>query len=128
MPTDKARRKVLIAATGSVATVKLPLLVDQVVALGHQVKVVLSQTACHFCSKQELLSGRGSIQGQGDSTAAVAVHLEEDEWKAWSKVGDPVLHIDLTKWADILIIAPLSANTMAKIVNGMCDTLLTSLV
>ena len=39
-----------------------------------------------------------------------------------------MLHIDLTKWADILIIAPLSANTMAKIVNGMCDTLLTSLV
>jgi phosphopantothenoylcysteine decarboxylase len=129
MPKDKARRKVLIAATGSVATVKLPLLVDQVVALGHQVKVVLSQTACHFCSKQELLSGRGgSIQGQGETAAAVTVHLEEDEWKAWSRVGDPVLHIDLTKWADILIIAPLSANTMAKIVNGMCDTLLTSLV
>ena len=79
MPTDKARRKVLIAATGSVATVKLPLLVDQVVALGHQVKVVLSQTACHFCSKQELLSGRGGSiqgQGQGETAAAVTVHLE----------------------------------------------------
>jgi len=130
MPRESARekKKVLIAATGSVATVKLPLLVDQVVALGHEVKVILSQTARHFCTKEELLSRRDSSQGQGTTAAAVTVHLEEDEWKTWSKLGDPVLHIDLTKWADILLIAPLSANTMAKIVNGMCDTLLTSVV
>lgn len=37
------------------------------------------------------------------------------EWRAWSKRGDPVLHIDLGKWADILLIAPLSANSLAKI-------------
>jgi phosphopantothenoylcysteine decarboxylase len=36
-----------------------------------------------------------------------------------------VLHIELRKWADALVIAPLSANTLAKIVSGICDNLLT---
>lgn len=37
-----------------------------------------------------------------------------------------MLHIELRKWADCFLIAPLSANTMAKIVNGLCDNLLTN--
>ena len=43
-----------------------------------------------------------------------------------SQRGDPVLHIELRKWADICLIAPLSANTLAKIANGLADNLLTS--
>lgn len=43
----------------------------------------------------------------------------------WKNRGDPVLHIQLRKWADYLLIAPLSANTLAKISNGICDNLLT---
>ena len=39
-----------------------------------------------------------------------------------------MLHIELRKWADLLIIAPLSANTLAKIVHGMCNNCLTSVV
>lgn len=39
-----------------------------------------------------------------------------------------VLHIELRKWADVLLIAPLSANTLAKIAGGLCDNLLTSVV
>ena len=38
-----------------------------------------------------------------------------------------MLHIELRKWADLMIIAPLDANTMAKLVNGICDNLLVSL-
>ena len=45
----------------------------------------------------------------------------------WTK-GDPVLHIELRKWADVMVIAPLSANTLAKAANGMCDNLLTSVI
>ena len=37
-----------------------------------------------------------------------------------------MLHIELRKWADLMIIAPLDANTMAKLVNGICDNLLVS--
>lgn len=51
--------------------------------------------------------------------------VDEDEQLRWTKRGDPVLHIELRKWADALIIAPLSANTLAKIANGLCDNLVT---
>lgn len=40
---------------------------------------------------------------------------DEDEWTAWSKRGDPVLHIELSKWADVFILAPLDANTLGKL-------------
>lgn len=55
----------------------------------------------------------------------IEVFTDENEWSTWQKRGDPVLHIELRKWADMILIAPLSANTMAKIVNGICDNLLT---
>ena len=42
--------------------------------------------------------------------------------------GDPVLHIELRKWADVLLIAPLDANTLAKLAHGLCDNLLTCIV
>lgn len=50
--------------------------------------------------------------------------LDQDEWK-WAERGDPVLHIELRDWADVFLIAPLSANSMAKLANGICDNLLT---
>ena len=40
-------------------------------------------------------------------------------------MGDPVLHIELRNWADIIVVAPLSAHTLAKIATGMCDDPLT---
>jgi phosphopantothenoylcysteine decarboxylase len=47
------------------------------------------------------------------------------EQKMWKKRGDPILHIELRNWAQCLVIAPLSANTLAKVSNGLCDNLLT---
>lgn len=43
------------------------------------------------------------------------------------KIGDPILHIELRRWADIVLVAPCSANTIAKIANGLCDNLVVSL-
>jgi phosphopantothenoylcysteine decarboxylase len=43
------------------------------------------------------------------------------EWEGWDHLGDSVLHIDLRDWADILIVSPLSAHTLAKIAHGLCD-------
>lgn len=43
-------------------------------------------------------------------------------------MGDEVLHIELTRWADCLVVAPLSANYLAKVANGLCDDLLTSII
>ena len=42
----------------------------------------------------------------------------------WHELSDPILHIELRRWAHLLLIAPTSANTLAKIANGLCDNLL----
>lgn len=47
--------------------------------------------------------------------AGIQVYRDQDEWHAWQKRGDAVLHIDLAKWADVMLIAPLDANSLAKI-------------
>lgn len=57
-----------------------------------------------------------------------AVSQDEAEWREWRAVGDPVLHIELRRWADVLVLAPLSANTLAKVAHGLCDNLLTCVV
>jgi len=46
------------------------------------------------------------------------------EWRAWGGRGDPVLHVLLKDWADLLLLAPASANTMAKLATGACPDLL----
>src|SRR5262249_4446067 len=58
------------------------------------------------------------------------VILDEDEWPGrkegqLAQRGDSVLHIELRKWADLLVIAPLDANTLAKLANGLADNCLT---
>ena len=66
----------------------------------------------------------------------IQTYSDSDEWPREGQVGviseyhrqDPVIHIELRKWADCLLIAPISANTLAKIFNGICDNLLTSVV
>lgn len=44
----------------------------------------------------------------------------------WKGRSDPVLHIELRRWADLMVVAPLDANTLAKVANGICDNLLVS--
>ena len=52
----------------------------------------------------------------------------EEEWDTYKSLRDSVLHIDLRNWADVCLIAPLSAHTLAKIANGLCDDLLTCIL
>jgi len=52
----------------------------------------------------------------------------QDEWKLWNKMEDPVLHILLREWADIAVIAPLSAHSLAKLSNGLCDDTLSCVI
>ena len=52
------------------------------------------------------------------------VYDDAEEWNTY-QCSKKVLHIDLSKWADVFVIAPLSANTLAKLANGICDNLLT---
>jgi phosphopantothenoylcysteine decarboxylase len=52
----------------------------------------------------------------------------DDEWRLWNRMGDPVLHVELRDWADALVIAPLSAHSLAKLAHGLCDDTLSCVV
>ncbi|XP_062535847.1 phosphopantothenoylcysteine decarboxylase-like, partial [Armigeres subalbatus] len=53
----------------------------------------------------------------------VPIQRDADEWSSWGGRGDPVLQIELGKWADLMLVAPQDANTLAKMVYGSCDNL-----
>ncbi|KAI8854184.1 putative phosphopantothenoylcysteine decarboxylase [Chytridium lagenaria] len=107
--------KILVGATGSVASVKIPSLLETLKTSFEpppELKLVATSHAFHFFNREKVPTG-------------VEILTDEDEWKTWTKMGDPVLHIDLRNWADIIIIAPLDANSLAKVAGGLCDNLLT---
>jgi hypothetical protein len=107
---------ILLGITGSVAatlTVKLALALQQI----GDVKIVFTKWGDWFITPED----RSQLQ-----EANIPYYRDEDEWSQNWKKDDPVLHIELRKWASCLVIAPLSANTLAKMANGLCDNLLTS--
>ncbi|KAL6931729.1 hypothetical protein ACO0R3_003195 [Hanseniaspora guilliermondii] len=63
-----------------------------------------------------------------DLQSHVKVWKDSDEWDVWQTRTDPVLHIELRRWADILVVAPMTANTLSKIALGLCDNLLTNVI
>mmetsp|Transcript_40745 Transcript_40745/g.95857 ORF Transcript_40745/g.95857 Transcript_40745/m.95857 type:complete len:352 (-) Transcript_40745:85-1140(-) len=113
---DKARPKVLLGLTGSVASIKALELVENLARFAN-VRVLTTQKGAHFFDKDAI-----------ERTTGVQVFTDEDEWALWNGRGDPVQHIDLRRWADVLVVAPLSANTLAKLAQGLCDNLLTCTV
>ena len=119
---DDDKIHILIGATGSVATIKIPMIIDKLFKIYGTDKVsiqlVVTRSAEHF------------LRGLKISTE-VKIWREQEEWSSpvnKIKPGDPILHVELRKWADIFLIAPLSANTLAKIANGLADNLLTTIV
>ncbi|KAG6890252.1 hypothetical protein C0992_002661 [Termitomyces sp. T32_za158] len=108
---------VLLITTGSVASIKAPLIVKALLAYRNvKVEVVATKPSLAFYSKSDI-GGAGS-----------RVWTDEDEWTEDFKIGDPILHIELRRWADIVLVAPCSANTLSKIAHGTCDNLATSLM
>ncbi|HEY7313102.1 MAG TPA: flavoprotein [Gemmataceae bacterium] len=107
---------ILLGVTGSVAAVKTPLLFETLKRPGHAVRVVATRASLYFFDATEI--GRDALV------------LDEDEWpgrdngRRWQR-DDEVLHIQLRRWADVLVIAPLDANTLAKLANGLADNCLT---
>jgi phosphopantothenoylcysteine decarboxylase len=106
---------ILLGVTGSVAAVKVPSLCQQLIQSGHALQVVTTRAALYFFSPAEL---------------TVPVHRDEDEWPGREsgrlyQRDDLVLHIELRRWGDMFLIAPLDANTLAKLANGLADNCLT---
>ncbi|MFI5133672.1 MAG: bifunctional phosphopantothenoylcysteine decarboxylase/phosphopantothenate--cysteine ligase CoaBC [Chitinophagales bacterium] len=100
-------KKILLGITGSIAAYKSAYLVRLLVKAGAEVKVVMTPSAKDFVSKLTLSTL---------SRNPVLIDLFDNE--SWSN------HVMLGRWADIMLIAPLSCNTLAKMANGQCDNLL----
>ncbi|THZ10120.1 flavo protein [Aureobasidium pullulans] len=123
---DDGRPHVLLACTGSVATIKIPLIIQALSKHDISMRLILSSSASQFLQGQS--AEQPSISSLLEIPNLEAVYTDEDEWsQPWTRGAD-ILHIELRRWADIMIIAPLSANSMAKMVAGMADSLVMSVV
>ncbi len=108
---SERRPHILLGVTGSVAAKLTPKLVQALQELG-EVQVVATEPARYFWA--------------GEATGA-RLWTETDEWPGQLYRKDQeVPHIALGDWADILVVAPLTANTLAKMALGIVDNLLSS--
>ena len=119
LPQNDGKIHILLGATGTISAGKLRLIIQKLEKIYGKDKVsiqlILTAAAEGFVSRSEIPNN-------------VIVWGDEDEWKTWQSRSDPVLHIELRKWADILVVAPLTANTLGKIALGLCDNLLTNVI
>lgn len=108
----------MLGVTGSIAAKLTSKLIAELKQAGHEVRLVGTETSKHFVKDQ--------MDDAGDLEGAI-IYFDADEWYHQKSYGK-VLHIDLTKWADVFIIAPCTANTLTKIGLGLCDNLVTNCV
>ena len=101
--------KILIGVTGSIAAYKSAILIRSFVKEGAEVKVIMTPSATEFISPLTL-----------STLSKNPVHVEffNPHSGVWTS------HVDLGLWADVYLIAPATANSMAKFANGICDDLL----
>ena len=101
--------KVLVGLTGSIACFKVAGLISDLVKAGHEVRTMATPSALKFIGKSTL---------EGLSGHPVMTDLFAD--------GENMEHIHAGRWADIMLIAPCTANTMAKLKVGLTDDLITT--
>ena len=121
------KHHLLLAATGSVATIKIPLILHALSQ--HQnlsIRLVLSESARQFLQGQS--TEQPTVASLSEINNVDGIYFDEHEWtKPWVR-GDSILHIELRRWADLMVVAPLSANGLAKISQGMSDNLVSSVI
>ena len=101
-------RKVLLGVTGGIAAFKAPLLVRALVKAGAEVQVVMTRAAHDFVTPLTL----STVSGRPVLTELIS---GEGTWND---------HVHLARWADVMLIAPATANTLGKMAHGLCDDLL----
>src|SRR6188768_1062485 len=102
-------KKILVGITGSIAAYKIASLVRLLIKAGAEVKVIMTPSATNFISPLTLSTL---------SRNEVLYQLSDNN--SWAN------HVMLGRWADIMLIAPLSCNTLSKMATGACDNLLLS--
>lgn len=123
------KKHLLLGCSGSVATIKLPEILKALSSYSDRlsIRIVLTEPAKQF------LAGQSGEQPTVASLARLpcvdAVYDDSCEWgpEPWVR-GTDVLHISLRRWADLMVVAPMSANTLAAVVAGMSSSLLLSCI
>lgn len=101
-------KKILIAVSGGIAAYKIHFLIRDLVKKGAEIQVIMSPDAEHFVTKLSL-----------STLSKNPVYTE-----FYSNSGTWNSHVEMALWADVMIVAPCTANTLAKMVHGICDNLL----
>jgi phosphopantothenoylcysteine decarboxylase/phosphopantothenate--cysteine ligase len=104
-------KKIIVGVTGSIAAYKSAVLVRLLVKSGAEVKVIMTKSAHDFITPLTLATL---------SKNPVLTEFVKDESGQWNN------HVDLGLWADAIVVAPASANTLARMANGFCDNLLSA--
>lgn len=107
------KKKILLGISGGIAAYKSCELVRLLKKAGHQVNVVMTQAATEFISAS-------TFQALSGEPVAIDTFANNS--------GNGMAHINLSRHADVMLIAPASANTLAKIAHGTADNMLTTLV
>lgn len=104
-------KNILLGITGGIAAYKTTFLVRLLIKAGANVKVVLTESASSFVSPLTL----ATLSKNPVVTSFVKEDGNETDWNN---------HVDLGLWADLMVIAPATANTLSKMANGACDNIL----
>lgn len=114
MPNIKSVKRVLIGVGGGIAAYKVCEVVSTLFKAGVEVRVILTKSAREFITPLTL--------------ATLSRHPAYTDEDFWQPKHTRPLHIELGEWADLFVIAPLTANTTAKLAHGMADNLLTNTI
>lgn len=101
-------KRIILGVTGGIAAYKTPLLVRLLVKAGAEVKVIATPSAFDFVTRPTL------AVLSGNPVLATMIEKDSGQWNS---------HVQLGRWADLLVIAPLTANTLGKMANGLCDNI-----
>ncbi|CAD0222216.1 bifunctional phosphopantothenoylcysteine decarboxylase/phosphopantothenate--cysteine ligase CoaBC [Chryseobacterium sp. JV274] len=100
-------KKILIAVSGGIAAYKIHFLIRDFVKKGAEVQVIMTPDAEHFVTKL-------SLSTLSKKPVYSEFYSDNGTWNS---------HVEMALWADVMIVAPCTANTLSKMVHGMCDNL-----
>ena len=105
--------KVLVGVTGGIAAYKAPGVIRRLREADHEVRVVATEAALRFIPEETL-------------SIAAGAHIHTDE--TWWERSGRVEHVSLARWADLVLVAPATADAMARVAIGLGDDLLSATI
>ena len=109
----ESSKKVLVGVTGGIAAYKVPGVIRRLREAGYEVKTIATDAAFHFIPEETLSIATGEH-----------VHTEKTWWERSGRVE----HVSLARWADLVLVAPATADAMARVAVGLGDDLLSATI